>query len=164
MKALTLDQVLALRSDLTSEDIAEIKAGVRDLLPLAAIRERAGITQAEMATRLGKSQAAVSKFEGRGDFLLSTLYRHVSAIGWDLSVSISSHGTSFELVPSEFDEDVGFSLAEIRREGPHALAEHARQYSSVKPQPRPTHFKKWVRPSRRTAHDRTLFQALGEPA
>ncbi|GAB2654860.1 helix-turn-helix domain-containing protein [Arenimonas aestuarii] len=164
MTTLTFEQVLALRSDIGKGDLAEIKANAKALLPLAALRERAGVTQSEMAARLGKSQAAISKFEGRGDFLMSTLYRHVSAVGWDLTISISSNGTTFDLVPNEMDEDVSFCLFESRKGNSHALAEHARLYSEIKSTPRHRHFKQWARPARFSAKDRMLNRSLGEPA
>jgi len=162
MMALTIEQVLALRSDIEATDLADIKAQAEALLPLAAIRERAGVTQSEIAMRLGKSQAAVSKFEGRSDFLLSTLYRHVSAIGADLRIGITVGGSRYQLVPTLIDEDVAFSIAKCSAKDASAfLVEHARQYSSIPTQTR-NQLKRWARPQRRTSDDKLLSAALGD--
>lgn len=101
MKALTMDEITKLRADISVADLESAYAEALALLPLAALRKKSGTTQAEMASRLGKSQAAVSKFEGRGDFLLSTLYRHVSAIGGKLLVEIKTDSSRYELKPAD---------------------------------------------------------------
>lgn len=164
MTALTLDQIHALRSDIGSNEIAEIRERARAMLPLAAIREAAGITQSEMAARLGKSQAAVSKFEGRGDFLLSTLFRHVCAVGGELNISVETPNSHFELCPHEVGDATAFFVrkCENRKEAANFLTEHARQYSLAEAQPRRQHFKHWTRPRRRTNDERLLFEALSD--
>lgn len=81
-------------------------------LPLAALRQEGGITQAEMARRLGVSQAAISKFEGRGDFLCSTLFRYVQKIGAELEVKINLNNKKYDLVAKGYGADLFFNLAE----------------------------------------------------
>lgn len=81
-------------------------------LPLAALRQDSGVTQAEMAQRLGVTQAAISKFEGRGDFLCSTLFRYVQTLGAEVEVKVGLNNRKFDLVPKSHGSDVFFSLAE----------------------------------------------------
>ena len=52
---------------------------------LATERVRLGLTQTEVAARMGTSQSAVARLEaGDGDIRLSTLERYASAIGMEL--------------------------------------------------------------------------------
>lgn len=53
---------------------------------LKALRELAGLTQAQMARRLGIGQAAISKIEHRGDVQISSLQRYVEALGAELRI------------------------------------------------------------------------------
>ena len=55
---------------------------------LAEARARAGLTQTEVAERLGIGQSDVSKLERRADVLLSTLRAYAGAIGAHLHVGI----------------------------------------------------------------------------
>lgn len=48
---------------------------------LRQIRDKAGLTQAEVAAALGVGQSAVSKLEARSDILFSTLQAFVKAVG-----------------------------------------------------------------------------------
>lgn len=47
-----------------------------------------GLTQDQLATRLGVQQAAVSRMERRSDITLSSLRRYVAALGGELEVSV----------------------------------------------------------------------------
>lgn len=59
---------------------------------LAALRERRGMTQRELATRMGVSQPAIAKLEsGRVKNLeLRTLCRWTTALGGQLKIGIAS--------------------------------------------------------------------------
>ena len=50
-------------------------------LPLRAMREAAGKTQADVGALLGSDQAEMSRLEKRDDMMLSTLRRYAEAIG-----------------------------------------------------------------------------------
>lgn len=74
----------------SAEHLARLDAEVdAELLTLnlRAIRRSAGKTQEELAATLNLSQAELSRFENRGDHLLSTLRRYVEALGGTLEVS-----------------------------------------------------------------------------
>jgi DNA-binding XRE family transcriptional regulator len=61
---------------------------------LPEIRAKAGLTQTEVAKRLGISQADVSKLERRRDTRLSTLRAYARALGATLSVTFRWPGGS----------------------------------------------------------------------
>jgi len=80
-------------------------------LPLAALRKAGGLTQAEMADRLGNTQAAVSKLEGRSDFLCSTLFRYARSLGAKVDLSITVGGDTFSIEQRQIEDDFVFVLA-----------------------------------------------------
>jgi DNA-binding XRE family transcriptional regulator len=53
---------------------------------LAELRQRQGLSQAELAERAGVRQANVSRIECRNDVLVSTLAKMVTAMGAELSI------------------------------------------------------------------------------
>ncbi len=53
---------------------------------LAELRQIRGLSQSELAELAGVRQANISRIEGRGDILLSTLAKIVSALGASLSI------------------------------------------------------------------------------
>jgi ribosome-binding protein aMBF1 (putative translation factor) len=56
---------------------------------LRQARERAGLTQEEVAQRLETKKSAISRIENHaGDIRLSTLERYATAIGWNLSLEL----------------------------------------------------------------------------
>jgi HTH-type transcriptional regulator/antitoxin HipB len=59
-------------------------------LQLVEARRAAGLTQAELAKRLGVSQAQVARIEKRGydAYTLNTLRRYVQALGKSLEVKV----------------------------------------------------------------------------
>lgn len=63
----------------------EFKVGVM----LRQARERAGLTQEEVAARLETKKSAISRIENSaGSIRLSTLERFARAIGWQLSLEL----------------------------------------------------------------------------
>ncbi|HET6342963.1 MAG TPA: helix-turn-helix transcriptional regulator [Gemmatimonadota bacterium] len=64
------------------------RAPGRESTTLAEARARAGLTQVQVAERLGIGQSDVSKLERRGDVRLSTLRAYARAIGARLQVGI----------------------------------------------------------------------------
>lgn len=57
---------------------------------LAATRQSAGLSQTEVASRMGTSQSAVARMEsGDADVRLSTLQRYAAAVGQDIDVRLS---------------------------------------------------------------------------
>ena len=62
-------------------------------LQLVEARQQAGLTQQQMAKRLGVSQAQVSRIEKEGydAYTLTTLRRYVDALGEGFSLKVSVH-------------------------------------------------------------------------
>lgn len=72
----------------------EEEAHKKDLwLALIEARQAANLTQAEVARRLGVSQAQVARIEKRGydSYTLNTLRRYVAALGSGFSVEVVIH-------------------------------------------------------------------------
>ncbi len=69
----------------------EQEAAKKELwLQLVEARQAVGLTQAELAERLGVSQAQVARIEKRGydAYTLTTLRRYVQALGQDYSLEV----------------------------------------------------------------------------
>lgn len=120
MTTITLDEFLESRGLLDDPGIEEAYQDALKGLPLAALRVAAQMTQDEMARSLGKSQAAVSKFEGRGDFLLSTLFEYVRALRGSIDLAINVSGQSYTVEPIEDDGMMFFKLACCNHSKEHA--------------------------------------------
>lgn len=66
------------------------------MIELGQIRREAGVTQAEMAARLGITQGSVSQLERRGDVLLSTLSEYLATLGAEAHITVSIGDRTFE--------------------------------------------------------------------
>src|SRR5947207_12536441 len=74
------------------QELYEEEAAKKELwLQLVEARQAAGLTQAEVAKRLGVSQAQVARIEKRGydAYTLNTLRRYVRALGDDFSLQVT---------------------------------------------------------------------------
>lgn len=99
---------------------AEAKAAYQDEARVAAFRELvhrlrtdAGLTQAELASRMGTTQSAIARMEGGGARpTLETLEKLASAVGADLVVGIAR------------DLSTNRSVAKLERDG-HAVVRRA---------------------------------------
>lgn len=77
----------------TPEGRAEYEQAVEEVdlwLKLVEARLEAGLTQAELAAKIGVSQAQVARIEkiGYDNYTLKTLRRHVQALGKKLHISV----------------------------------------------------------------------------
>jgi len=63
-----------------AERVAEVEEELRLVAGLTALRERAGLSQAELAERIGVSQPRVAAIERSSNITLELLERYVSAI------------------------------------------------------------------------------------
>lgn len=87
-----------------AQRVAEIRQGMREMdriyaMNLAMIRKAAQLTQEDLAARLGKGQAAVSKLERQNDLLLSTLASYIHAAGAEaqLVVTVGDNEIRYDL-------------------------------------------------------------------
>ena len=86
--------------------IVELVAGRQTTAPpeaikLREVREQRGLSQEEVARRLGSRQASISRTEARSDFLLSSLKKYAEALGAKLEVKMVFPDNEVEL---KFDE------------------------------------------------------------
>jgi transcriptional regulator with XRE-family HTH domain len=66
------------------------------MIELSETRREAGVTQAEMATRLRTTQGSVSQLERRGDVLLSTLSEYLNALGAQARITVTIAERTFD--------------------------------------------------------------------
>jgi predicted transcriptional regulator len=79
------------------EDVEKLrKEALRDLLEedLRALREAAGVTQEELAEKVGADQSQISRLErqGGGDARVSLLKRYVEALGGEIQIVATLRG------------------------------------------------------------------------
>jgi DNA-binding XRE family transcriptional regulator len=65
-----------------------LEGSIVEVIDLAAIRNASGLTQTQLATKLGVGQAAVSKIERQSDMLLSTLSAYLTALGVEAQIVV----------------------------------------------------------------------------
>lgn len=70
------------------QEIETLRRAMRDVLALADLRARQGITQKELAETLGVSQSNISRIEHEEDLYLSTLRDYAEALGGRLEVNV----------------------------------------------------------------------------
>jgi hypothetical protein len=78
------------RAKVPADQEAAVASGaraLRDALELADLRRDRGITQVELASRLGKTQGGISELERRDDVYLSSLREYVEALGGRLELT-----------------------------------------------------------------------------
>jgi ribosome-binding protein aMBF1 (putative translation factor) len=83
-----------LRSDPAYQAIYDEEAAKSELwLQLVEARQQAGLSQRELAKRLGVSQAQVARIEKRGydAYTLNTLRRYVQALGDEFALEVRVH-------------------------------------------------------------------------
>lgn len=97
MKFSDLDET-ARRGETTSERVAhdrrraELSAALRAGIAIRNAREDAGLTQTELAARIGIAQSALSRIEaGRANLTLGTLQRVTDALELPLHIAIGTH-------------------------------------------------------------------------
>ena len=62
------------------------------MIDLAAIRKATGLTQTQLAAKLGVGQAAVSKIERQSDMLLGTLAAYLTELGVEAQIVVEVAG------------------------------------------------------------------------
>lgn len=79
-----------LRSGMSPEAQTKAKAKVKALLkemPLHELRQARGLSQQALAESLHVQQPAIAKMEKRTDMYISTLRKHIRAMGGELDVT-----------------------------------------------------------------------------
>jgi len=71
---------------------AELRAALYAGIAIRDAREEAGLSQTELAARIGIAQSALSRIEaGRANLTLGTLQRVTRALGVSLTLGVGSH-------------------------------------------------------------------------
>lgn len=96
----------------------------RDVL-LRELRALLGVTQDELAERLGVQQAAVSRLERRSDMTLGSLRRYVAALGGELEISIRTPGGEHVRLLAPDAPNRRASCAHVEQGLPALCASHA---------------------------------------
>jgi len=93
-----------LRKKMGPERVAKAKARAREMhaeMLLTELRQIQGITQVELAHKLGIKQPAISQLEQQTDMQISTLQRLVKALGGVLEITIRFPNDNYRL--GQFD-------------------------------------------------------------
>ena len=77
----------------------EARRESRPPVTLSKLRRRVGLTQVELAARLGMSQSDLSKLEKRTDVRLSTLRRYVEALDGRLRIAFETDRVRIDIRP-----------------------------------------------------------------
>src|SRR5688500_16981904 len=85
-----LDELEEILGPVDNQEYAEARLALEIAIQFAALRERRGLTQRQLAERLGRSQQAVSKIENpsHGGHNLARLKATVKALDATLDVTI----------------------------------------------------------------------------
>ena len=87
-----------LRTDGAAKRVAEIEDELRLAAGLTALRERAGMTQRELADSMGVSQPRVAQIEKSKNVTIDVLDAYVSALGGQLEVSVMRAGRRTRII------------------------------------------------------------------
>ncbi len=80
-----------LKATMSSESRGRAEARTREMMAemlLAEVRRLVGLTQEEVAQKLGIKQPTLSKLESQDDMLISTLRRLIQALGGTLEILV----------------------------------------------------------------------------
>jgi transcriptional regulator with XRE-family HTH domain len=89
-----------LRKKMGPARVAKAKARAREIqaeMLLAELRKLEGVTQVELAEKLGIKQPAVSQLEQQDDMQVSTLRRIVQALGGILEITVRLPGGEYRV-------------------------------------------------------------------
>lgn len=77
------------------------------MIDLAAIRRATGLTQTQLAAKLGVGQAQISKIERQSDMLIGTLSSYLVAlgVGASLVVDVGEQTVTYGLTPGRENND-----------------------------------------------------------
>jgi transcriptional regulator with XRE-family HTH domain len=81
-----------LKSPQAKERVSEIEGELRLAAGLTALREEAGLSQRELAERIGVSQPRIAAIERSRNVTLDVLEQYVAAIGGRLQISVLKGG------------------------------------------------------------------------
>lgn len=83
-----------------AERVMQIEDELRLASGLTALREEAGLSQRELAKRIGVSQPRVAAIERSRNVTLDVLEEYVEAVGGQLEVNVVKGGHKIPLLPA----------------------------------------------------------------
>jgi transcriptional regulator with XRE-family HTH domain len=83
-----------------AERVAQIEDELRLASGLTALREEAGLSQRELAKRIGVSQPRVAAIERSRNVTLDVLEEYVEAVGGHLEVNVVKGNHTIPLIPA----------------------------------------------------------------
>lgn len=95
------------------ERVAEIRRAMDTALELAAVRQARGLTQVEVAARMGKTQGNISRIEHGEDLYLSTLREFVHSLGGSLELTAVFDDQVVSLVSTKKKEDTESATSQV---------------------------------------------------
>lgn len=107
----------ALKAPGAASRIAKIEEELRLAVALTALREQAGLSQRELAERMGVSQPRIAAIERCQNVTIDVLDQYVRATGGALEVSVITGGKKSALLPAR-----PRVAARARRSRPRAAA------------------------------------------
>ena len=81
-----------------AERVAEIEEDLRLAAGLTALREQAGLSQRELAQKIGVSQPRIAAIERSRNVTVDVLEQYVSALGGRLEVKVVKGGKTIPLI------------------------------------------------------------------
>lgn len=81
-----------------TERVAEIEEELRLAARLTALREQAGLSQRELAKRIGVSQPRIAAIERSRNVTIDVLEQYVAALGGHLELSVVKGGKTIPLI------------------------------------------------------------------
>ena len=93
--------------DPADPELRAFEDAITDALALADLRATKGVSQVELARRLGIAQPGVSRIERREDLYLSSLRQYVEALGGELEVAAVFDGERVPIATWPADKPAG---------------------------------------------------------
>lgn len=95
------------------ERVAEIENELRLAAGLTALREEAGLTQRELAKRLGVSQPRVARIEQSRNVTIDVLEQYIHALGRELEVTARKGHRKMPLVAARLDRPADTQVVQV---------------------------------------------------
>lgn len=81
-----------------AERVSEIEEELRLAAGLIALRERAGLSQRELAEKIGVKQPRIAAIERSRNVTIDVLERYVAGLGGELELTVVTDGESIPLI------------------------------------------------------------------
>jgi len=118
------------------ERVAQIEHELRLAAGLTNLREQAGLSQRELADRLGVRQPRVAAIERSHNVTFDVLERYVAALGGHIEVSVVREGKTTPLISGRVDRPAAQAATKPARKAATKKASAARKSNTPTPRTR----------------------------